>query len=321
MLKRIIYYISIYFDYITKKITKSELIFYKIMVNMEYSHVPNISFGVFGDTDEYCFIYNRKNNHLYLDYDMVIKPFIIADNTMNKQEAADFMIGVSGGSDTGKIENKIIKFIKQTNIWKLFNKLPKTIEHSIVEEEIPELSVEEFFSSIKNNTEELKVIKDRAEGYVKALEKLKSLGQVSLYESMTVEIEVHRAEAQLDSIGMNKYISENSIVEFIKKSDKYLRLDWIKNFTRMIPDEVANKKFKADELQIFDNYVVLHYDPENKSNQLTAEEKEKMADPILFGVLIGSKKLYYVGDWIDEYCDLTLDQVIKHLGESHIKNV
>lgn len=40
----------------------------------------------------------------------------------------------------------------------------------------------------------------------------------------------------------------------------------------------------------------------------------------MFGVINGSKKLYYVADWIDEYCDLTLDKVIEILGKETIES-
>ena len=46
----------------------------------------------------------------------------------------------------------------------------------------------------------------------------------------------------------------------------------------------------------------------------TAYEEAKRRDPIIFGVIAGSKKLYYVADWIDEYCDLTLDAFVDALG-------
>lgn len=40
-----------------------------------------------------------------------------------------------------------------------------------------------------------------------------------------------------------------------------------------------------------------------------------MKDPILFGVMEHSRKLYYIGDWKDEYCDLTLEDMFTSLGE------
>ena len=78
-------------------------------------------------------------------------------------------------------------------------------------------------------------------------------------------------------------------------------------------------KKDVDERKIFDNYVVLHYDPKENGEKLTKKEKEKKKDPILFGVIKNSKKLYFVADWKDEYCDLTLDEMFKILKEKVLK--
>lgn len=60
--------------------------------------------------------------------------------------------------------------------------------------------------------------------------------------------------------------------------------------------------------------VVPHYDPEAKSWAETHADRAARRDPILFGVLAGRRQLYFVGEWIDEYCDLSLDQIADTLG-------
>jgi len=47
--------------------------------------------------------------------------------------------------------------------------------------------------------------------------------------------------------------------------------------------------------------------------------RERRKDPILFGVINGRRQLYYVGDWTDEFCDLTLDQIVDTLGREVVK--
>jgi hypothetical protein len=92
-----------------------------------------------------------------------------------------------------------------------------------------------------------------------------------------------------------------------------LKLTWIKNYARMIPEDVIEAKKKFDGSELFDNYVILHFDKFDNSTQMTKAEVEKAKDPILFGVLKGTRNLYYIGDWIDEYCDLTLDKFLSTL--------
>ena len=45
------------------------------------------------------------------------------------------------------------------------------------------------------------------------------------------------------------------------------------------------------------------------------KEVEKAKDPILFGVIAGSNKLYYIDDWIDEYCDLRFENIVDIIGK------
>jgi hypothetical protein len=89
----------------------------------------------------------------------------------------------------------------------------------------------------------------------------------------------------------------------------------------MIPPDIIDRKLEMDGLGIFDNYVVLHYDPDKKSWAETQAEIAARRDPILFGLMSGSRNLYFVGDWIDEKCDLTLEQIVDQLGPSVVKEV
>ena len=182
----------------------------------------------------------------------------------------------------------------------------------------PTMTVLEFFTSVQNSTEELEVVKRRAAGYEQAIRKAKNSGQQALLEALLKGQGVHRSEAQLAALKLFKYVSEDTIVRFVKQSPKGLRLDWVANFTRPIPEDLLDLKKKADEREAFDNYVVLHYDPDAKSWAETQAEKEARKDPILFGVMEGSRKLYYVGDWKDEFCDLTLDEIADQLGQEAV---
>mgnify|MGYP001578541135 CR=1 FL=1 len=193
--------------------------------------------------------------------------------------------------------------------------------HREPKEPKPTMTVEEFFSHVKHSAHELTLVKERAAGYESALRKAKQMGQKALYEQLSDGLEAHRMEAQLVAIGLVKYVTEESIVTFAKQSKRGLRLDWIANFTRQIPEDVAGLKARADELGAFDNYVVLHYDPKKKAVADTKAEKEAKKDPILFGVMKGRRFLYFVGDWVDEYCDLTLDQFADVMGADRIQQI
>lgn len=180
------------------------------------------------------------------------------------------------------------------------------------------MPIDTFFKSVKNGVEELELVEHRMQGFLVAIEKAKENGQAALFEQLQSNVEGVRAETQLVAMKQVKYIEESRLVEFVKKAKKGLRLDWVGNFARTIPDDVTKKKLACDERRIFDNYVVLHYDPNKKSYAETQAQKEAKKDPILFGVIKGRRRLYFVGDWVDEFCDLTLDQIADALGKDAI---
>ena len=197
-------------------------------------------------------------------------------------------------------------------------------EEVVVPEEKPEIDILEFFSIIKlESTKQVEAYYSRIETYLKALKQAQDMGQTALKDKLIGMMFIAKYESLLKAGGFGTRIQEGQVVEFVKKTEKGVSLDYIKNYARPIPQEVIDKKLKADNLHVFDNYVVLHYDPQKKSYAQTSKEKEierqKKADPILFGLIKGSRNLYYVADWIDEYCDLTLDKFLKVTDDKDIK--
>lgn len=181
------------------------------------------------------------------------------------------------------------------------------------------VDVRETYKVIFKSLQELKEFNSTSSRLQDELTKAKMLNQTALYEKLVDNIKIKMYENQLVSLKQFKYISESKLIEFSENCEKGLRLDWVSNFSRTIPDEVSNNKLKLDEYKIFDNYVVFHYDPEGKSTALTKEEIAKKKDPILFGVIENSRNLYYIGDWIDDYCDLTFDKLIEEFSKTQLK--
>jgi len=179
------------------------------------------------------------------------------------------------------------------------------------------ITVIEFFSKFASSYKELTPIGEIAEHYEKAIAQAIEMGQTTLLESLKKIIDIARGEAHLIVMGLKKYVTEKQVIGFYENvgREKNLKLTWIKNFNRIIPEEVYKIKKELDTRKIFDNYVILHYDPKDNGVKLTKNEIEKKKDPILFGVIKDSRKLYYVADWKDEFCDLTLEEMFKTLKD------
>ena len=179
-----------------------------------------------------------------------------------------------------------------------------------------------FFSDVKLSAEdEATKYRDRLAEYVNCIGIAEKSGQIALKEKLFNNLVINKYETILFSKGLVKAVTEETIVKLAKDSPKALALDYIQNYIRNIPISVIKKKLEIDQLEIFDNYVILHYDPNGVSYAQTNKKKEekKKRDPIMFGVIEGSTKLYYIDSWEDEYCDLTWDKMVDIIGKETIE--
>jgi hypothetical protein len=174
----------------------------------------------------------------------------------------------------------------------------------------------EMFAYVRGSMAEAGKYAERMKTFQKKLTAARETGQTTLVETLEKSIEVIKAESILYAAGFTKFITEKQVVEFALKCKKGLRLDWIANYTGIVPEQVLKKKIEADQLKIFDNYLIMHYDPTGKAFGLTQQEQQAKRDPILFGVISGTRKLYFIADWVTKEDDLTLEEVAKVLGHN-----
>jgi hypothetical protein len=199
----------------------------------------------------------------------------------------------------------------------LFRRMKNLFGEFIKErEEMRKIDIIQFFANVKlSSKKSQQAYAKRVAPIIATLRDANEMGQQALVDALLGEAYREKYESVLYAAGVLYKITEKEMVKFINKTEKGVALDYVSNFARPIPKTVLTAKKKADTLHVFDNYVVLYYDPEGQKRLPTAEEKEKerqrKADPILFGVIKGVRALYYVADWIDEYCDLTLEEFLK----------
>lgn len=141
-------------------------------------------------------------------------------------------------------------------------------------------------------------------------------GQDALGEKILRELNLATKESILYAKGITKYIERSDAIKFKRNLNKgHISDTLLKDYTRIIPKDVLTKKKAVDGC--FDDYVIFHYWNEKADDvkNMTPDEKTKMRDPILFGVLKETDRLYFVADWIDEHCDLSFNEMVDVLGK------
>lgn len=217
---------------------------------------------------------------------------------------------VSNEDEKNVSVNKKFKTNFLSKIKNIFKNKPSTIEDNY-----HEIDALQFFKLVKLSSKEgVSTYRDRVSDYLRQIYNAATIGQIALLEDLIRGMVTNKYESVLFAEGYYYAVNETQIVEFVKKCEKGIKLDYIKNFTRPIPQNIVDKIQHINNLEVFDNYVVLYYDPEGKIYKETAKEEAKRKDPIIFGVIAGSEKLYYIADWTDEYCDLTLEKFIDIIG-------
>lgn len=172
-----------------------------------------------------------------------------------------------------------------------------------------------------------------SEAYAKliAMEKrMRDVGQIVKADRLKLYFDDLTAQTALVKAGFNTFINEEDLINFIRKSERGTRIDFLRYYEGNIPDEVLEKKKQADAAMVFDNYVVAFYDDSIKDAVAAAKtirkakkakakkeadrEIDRRRDPILFGIVKGVRRLFYIADWVTPDDDLTMEVVEETLG-------
>ena len=184
------------------------------------------------------------------------------------------------------------------------------------EQETPKSYAEECFDKIKNSKmtasdEYLDTVYDTC---LAMLEKFKITGQVKAIRKLMYHLECIEREHKVVAAGVTKFVYRSDVEDYIDNvATKDVKIIELKNYERTIPDEIIEVVDKVGKY--FDGLYVVFTDYTGKVERQIKKE-ERTADPILFGVFKNDEtntiieRFYYLGDWVDEYCDLTLDKMV-----------
>lgn len=189
------------------------------------------------------------------------------------------------------------------------------MEEVKVEEKVQEITPSQYFDILKGAKQNIttEALKESYDVFVKLGEKYKKLGQKESMKRLCFLADTLIKEEKLIELGVTTYIYKDKIEDFIENvADKAVKIVELSRYMREIPDELVDTIDKTRD--IFDEFYVVFTDYTGKEERKVAKER-KDKDPILFGVFSNESnvgdRFYFLGDWVDEYCDLTLDKMIE----------
>ena len=192
-----------------------------------------------------------------------------------------------------------------------------------VDKETP-LTPAEYFEKVKSKiTEETSEnIKAIYNVTINKLKKYMITGQKAAAKELYAKCLYLEKEQKLIDKGVCKYVLRTDIDKYINDvADECVCVIEMKNFDRPIPDELVD--IVAETMDIFNEFYIIFTDYTGEKRSKVAKERRDK-DPILFGnIFIDGKvspKMFYIGSWIDDYCDLTLDKMIESLAKDAKKN-
>lgn len=190
-----------------------------------------------------------------------------------------------------------------------------------------ELTPQQYFEQVKERKhqitdEELVKVYDNC---LELLNKYKITGQKKGMKKLMFHLECIEKEREIVKMGIDTFIYRDDIEEYIDTVAKdTVKIIELENYEREVPDEivdiVATVKDKFDQL-----YIVFTDYTGKVERQIEKERREK--DPILFGTFQNKSnrtvidRFYYLGDWEDEYCDLTLDKMVNETEKAGKRNI
>ena len=183
-------------------------------------------------------------------------------------------------------------------------------------EKKPNMPVKVFFGLMKKKMGILKdhSYKSRIKKLADAVDEAIKNGQIAFSEELLSKLFVLAREAEMWAMGKKIFLERDVYEEFKNKTARKVSLTPLKNFARPIPESVLAEKKRCDEAGLYDGYAVMHYDDGKTVKETVKEKVAREKDPILFGVVRYSSRLYFVDDWEDEFCDLTLDDIIDKMN-------
>lgn len=192
-------------------------------------------------------------------------------------------------------------------------------------EKVGELDPTDYFSYIKSKKHEMtdEFLSKFETVISNELDKAMTIGQTNLIRRLAFTVAAAIKERELLKNGINTYVLQEDILEYIKSvSDKAVKIIEMEFYPRSIPDEIVHRVKELQDAKVFDRYYIVFTDYTGEASK-EVEANRRRKDPILFGTFEHKvddiwdihDRFYFIGDWEDEYCDLTLTKMVEAMSK------
>lgn len=179
-----------------------------------------------------------------------------------------------------------------------------------------EMNPQEYFNYVKERKstitdEELQKVYDNC---LELLNKYRITGQKKGMRKLLFLLECIEKEREIVKMGINTFVYRDDVEFYIDNVAKNtVKIIDLASYEREIPDDVVDVIAQVKDK--FDQLYIVFTDYTGKVEK-QVEKGRRQKDPILFGVFEDPKsfsvvdRFYYIADWEDEYCDLTLEKMV-----------
>lgn len=206
------------------------------------------------------------------------------------------------------------------NIKTLFqnNNKNKEPDRETQAEVINSISPHEYFNDVKARKQQIddEGLQRVYDNCMELLNKYIVTGQERGIKKLMFHLDCIEKERELVKMGIDTFVYKDDIEEYIDKiASDVVKIIELENYEREIPDEIIDVIYAVKEKKLFDQLYVVFTDYTGKVEKRVAKERRDN-DPILFGAFMDTRKdtvidrFYYLGDWEDEFCHLTLDKMV-----------
>lgn len=187
------------------------------------------------------------------------------------------------------------------------------------EDKVMEITPSQYFDYLKDAKRQITTdaLKNSYGVFLALAEKYNKLGQKESLKKLSFLADTLIKEEKLIELGITTYVYKDTIEDYITNvADKTVKIVELSRYMREVPDELVETVTKTKDL--FDEFYVVFTDYTGKEER-KVEKERRDKDPILFGAFKNltnvADRFYFLGDWVDEYCDLTLDKMVEEYTE------